>query len=160
MTKTDKQFKKHFNNVRQFHFLFGHPVNMPWRQFVKERYQLRQVLLNEELKEFETATGENNKAEMLDALVDASYIALGTLVEIKATNSPDCYWMQFECMDAYRASRHVAESKGWDFNKAWEIVHHANMSKVGEDGKVHYREDGKVLKPKGWTPPNLEHLVA
>jgi predicted HAD superfamily Cof-like phosphohydrolase len=29
------------------------------------------------------------------------------------------------------------------------------MLKVGEDGKVKRREDGKILKPDGWRPPDI-----
>jgi hypothetical protein len=36
-----------------------------------------------------------------------------------------------------------------------------NFAKIDkETGKVRKREDGKVLKPQGWTPPNLEPFVA
>ena len=33
------------------------------------------------------------------------------------------------------------------------------MSKLDQDGKPIYREDGKVLKGPNYTPPNLEELV-
>jgi predicted HAD superfamily Cof-like phosphohydrolase len=35
-------------------------------------------------------------------------------------------------------------------------VHASNMSKLGEDGKPIYREDGKVMKSENYTAPNLE----
>jgi predicted HAD superfamily Cof-like phosphohydrolase len=35
----------------------------------------------------------------------------------------------------------------------------SNFAKIGEDGKVRKREDGKVLKPVGWTPPDLKPFV-
>ena len=35
-----------------------------------------------------------------------------------------------------------------------------NFAKIGEDGKVRKREDGKVLKPVGWVPPNLDPFIA
>jgi predicted HAD superfamily Cof-like phosphohydrolase len=35
----------------------------------------------------------------------------------------------------------------------FKIVHNANMAKLWEDRKPHYGEDGKVIKPKGWKPP-------
>jgi len=34
-------------------------------------------------------------------------------------------------------------------------VHRSNMAKL-VDGKVIRREDGKVLKPEGWTPPDVK----
>lgn len=38
-------------------------------------------------------------------------------------------------------------------------VHNANMRKVGPNGEVRRREDGKILKPEGWTPPNLLEVI-
>lgn len=38
----------------------------------------------------------------------------------------------------------------------WDEVHRTNMAKQG--GPV--RADGKRLKPEGWTPPNIEGLLA
>ena len=35
-------------------------------------------------------------------------------------------------------------------------VERSNFAKIADDGKVRKREDGKVLKPVGWTPPELE----
>lgn len=45
---------------------------------------------------------------------------------------------------------------GVPFNEIFEIVHSANMAKVGPDGKVIRREDGKILKPEGWVPPDTK----
>jgi predicted HAD superfamily Cof-like phosphohydrolase len=42
----------------------------------------------------------------------------------------------------------------------FEEVHGANMRKLGPDGKPIYREDGKVLKPEGWTGPDHAKILA
>ncbi|RXZ81872.1 HAD family hydrolase [Paenibacillaceae bacterium] len=63
-------------------------------------------------------------ADQADAMIDVMYFALGTLVEMGVRPQ--------ELMD---------------------IVQHANMSKLWADGKPHYREDGKVIKPEGWEDP-------
>ena len=48
-------------------------------------------------------------------------------------------------------------SMGADAEGAWKEVMRTNFAKVDkETGKVRKREDGKVLKPLGWTPPNLK----
>ncbi len=47
----------------------------------------------------------------------------------------------------------------WDLDEALRLVHESNMSKLGEDGKPIYREDGKVLKGENYKPPNLTNLV-
>lgn len=43
--------------------------------------------------------------------------------------------------------------------EAFERVHASNMTKLGEDGKPLYREDGKFLKGPKYTPPDLSDLV-
>ena len=51
-------------------------------------------------------------------------------------------------------------SMGADGEGAWNEVMHTNFAKIDAvTGKVRKREDGKVLKPEGWTPPNLEPFV-
>jgi predicted HAD superfamily Cof-like phosphohydrolase len=44
---------------------------------------------------------------------------------------------------------------GIDLDPFWSEVHRTNMAKVG--GPV--REDGKRLKPDGWTPPDLAGVL-
>jgi predicted HAD superfamily Cof-like phosphohydrolase len=48
---------------------------------------------------------------------------------------------------------------GWDFDEAFARVHESNMSKLGEDGKPIYREDGKVLKGPDFFKPDLTDLL-
>ena len=51
-------------------------------------------------------------------------------------------------------------SMGADAEGAWKEVMKTNFAKIdSETGKVRKREDGKVLKPIGWTPPNLKTFV-
>lgn len=63
--------------------------------------------------------------EQVDAQIDIIYFALGSLVEMGIFN----------------------------VDKLFEIVQNANMSKLWEDGKPHFREDGKIIKPKTWVDP-------
>jgi predicted HAD superfamily Cof-like phosphohydrolase len=52
-------------------------------------------------------------------------------------------------------------SMGADADGAWKEVMRTNFAKIDKDtGKVRKREDGKVLKPVGWTPPNLKPYVS
>jgi predicted HAD superfamily Cof-like phosphohydrolase len=60
----------------------------------------------------------------VDAVVDIIYFAIGVFVEM-----------------------------GIDGSKAFELVHHANMKKLTQDGKPIYNEEGKVIKPDGWVSP-------
>jgi len=45
-----------------------------------------------------------------------------------------------------------------DVDAAFNRVHESNMSKLGDDGKPLYREDGKVLKGPNYKPPYLGDL--
>ena len=47
-------------------------------------------------------------------------------------------------------------SMGADAEGAWNEVMRSNLAKIDPDsGTVLKREDGKVLKPEGWTAPEL-----
>lgn len=51
-------------------------------------------------------------------------------------------------------------SIGCDAEGAWKEVMRTNFAKIDKDtGKVNKREDGKVLKPDGWTPPQLKQFL-
>jgi hypothetical protein len=62
--------------------------------------------------------------DQADAMIDLIYFALGSLVEMGVHPSP-----------------------------LFAIVQKANMSKLWEDGKPRYDEDGKIVKPPGWQDP-------
>ena len=93
-------------------------------------------LIVEEFKEFLEAEGmlfRNNPvfpAEALKELADLVYV---------------CY--------------QYAENMNWFLDEALDRVHKSNMSKLGDDGKPIYRDDGKVLKGPNYKPPNLTDLV-
>ena len=64
-----------------------------------------------------------------------------------------------ELADLVYVAYQYAENMGWFLDEALDRVHKSNMSKLGDDGKPIYREDGKVLKGPNYKPPNLEDLV-
>ncbi len=49
----------------------------------------------------------------------------------------------------------TAVSYGIDIEPIWDEVHKTNMAKSGGGT----REDGKILKPKNWQPPNIARLL-
>lgn len=53
----------------------------------------------------------------------------------------------------------TAVSFGISMDEVWREVHYSNMAKRGPDGKVLRREDGKILKPPGWMPPDLGVVI-
>ena len=64
-----------------------------------------------------------------------------------------------ELSDLVYVCYQYAANMGWDLDEAMFRVHQSNMSKLDDEGKPIYREDGKVLKGPNYKPPNLEDLV-
>ena len=64
-----------------------------------------------------------------------------------------------ELSDLVYVCYQYAANMKWDLDEAMYRVHESNMSKLGEDGKPIYRDDGKVLKGPNYQPPNLADLV-
>ena len=64
-----------------------------------------------------------------------------------------------ELADLVYVCAQYADNMDWDLEQALRRVHKSNMSKLGEDGKPIYREDGKVLKGPNYQPPDLSDLV-
>ena len=64
-----------------------------------------------------------------------------------------------ELADLVYVCYQYAENMGWFLDEALNRVHISNMSKLGEDGKPIYRDDGKVLKGPNYKPPELSDLV-
>ena len=97
----------------------------------EDKIKLRNALLREEVEELEEALWGINEVEILDAGVDILYILLGTMHEAGLLDK---------------------------FEKAWDLVHTNNMSKLDENGKVHKNEHGKVIKPANYKPVDLTVL--
>ena len=70
--------------------------------------------------------------------------------------------VQLECLkelaDLVYVCYQYAENMNWFLDEALDRVNKSNMSKLGEDGKPIYREDGKVLKGPNYKPPDLSDL--
>lgn len=64
------------------------------------------------------------------------------------------------CMDMIWVILGYCYMKGFDVQGAWNEVARSNLCKIDPvTNKVNKREDGKVLKPEGWTPPQLKQFV-
>ena len=97
----------------------------------EELIELRIKLLREEVEEYAEAARAGDLVEVIDALADIGYILAGTILNHGMQNI---------------------------YDDAFDEVHRSNMAKL-VDGKVLRREDGKVMKPQGWTPPQLAQFV-
>lgn len=59
------------------------------------------------------------------------------------------------CIDCWYYCLNAFCKKGVNLSKIFDIVHKANMDKKFPDNTFHRREDGKIIKPEGWQPPNI-----
>ena len=66
--------------------------------------------------------------------------------------------MLFRSADIIYIACGTAVSYGIPLDKVFTEVHRSNMAKL-VDGKPLYREDGKVIKPSGWQPPNIKKIL-
>jgi predicted HAD superfamily Cof-like phosphohydrolase len=99
--------------------------------FNQSQFNMYIGLIEEEADELSTAIDNHDKVETLDALIDVLVVTIGAI-----------------------------HSMGADAEGAWKEVMSTNFAKIDKDtGKVRKREDGKVLKPTGWTPPNLTPYI-
>ena len=100
-------------------------------KFDEQQYSMYVKLIDEEHQELLEATLADDPIEQLDALIDILVVTIGAI-----------------------------HSMGADAEGAWKEVMKTNFAKIDhETGKVRKREDGKVLKPVGWMPPELAPFV-
>lgn len=119
-----------YEMVREFHKAFGSTLDQ-WPPKLSETV-FRSDLITEEYDELLDELYEKNpsKVKIAKELADMLYVLYGT-----------------------------AASFGIDIDKVFKEVHRSNMSKLGEDGKPIYREDGKVLKGPNYSEAQLELFV-
>ena len=100
--------------------------------FPEEHIQkLRLDLIEEELDELHLGVDNQDIVEVADALTDLLYVVYG-----------------------------AGHALGIDLDECFQEVHQSNMSKLGQDGRVIKREDGKVLKPDTYFPPDLKSVLS
>ena len=134
--------------VREFHKAMGQPLDKTWphglmmvREFHKAMGQpldktwphgLNLEGLRTKLveEEFKEFVEAEEPEEILKELCDILYVVYG-----------------------------YGATYGWDMDVAFRRVHQSNMSKLGDDGKPIYREDGKVTKGPNYKAPDLADLV-
>ena len=64
------------------------------------------------------------------------------------------------CMDMIWVILGYCYMQGWDVEGAWKEVARSNLDKIDpETKKVIKNENGKVMKPDGWKPPELKSFV-
>ena len=79
---------------------------------------------------------------------------------IAARNAKDDKEIIDACFDTIWVIVGYMHSRGWDCDKIWDEGALSNLTKIDKNtGKVIKREDGKVLKPEGWKPPDFSKFV-
>ena len=92
--------------------------------------KLRLDLIEEELEELQYAIDNQNIVDTADALTDLLYVVYG-----------------------------AGHALGIDLDDCFKEVHQSNLSKLGPDFRPIKREDGKVLKPDTYFPPDLKTVL-
>lgn len=88
-------------------------------------------LIMEEFRELITAYGNRDIVEIADACADLKWVIEG-----------------------------LEHTLGIPQQQVWDEVARSNLAKIDPlTGQVLKREDGKVLKPEGWTPPNIKAII-
>ena len=121
-----------FDKVKEFMEVFGQEVFTKPKFPDEETMELRYELINEELHEFGDAMfdAKGSIVDVADALSDLLYVVYG-----------------------------AGHAFGIDLDKCFEEVHNSNMSKLDENGKPIYREDGKILKGSNFREPDLKGVM-
>lgn len=115
--------------VMEFHQTYGQPIRTKPELHIPEK-ELRFNLIKEEFEEYEEALAENDFVEVADALADMIYVIYGAAI-----------------------------THGIDLDDVLKEVQRSNMSKLGEDGKPIWREDGKILKGPNFSEPDIAKVL-
>ena len=125
--------KKPILAVTAFHQAFGLGIkHKPTASLGTGKNKLRFELMKEENEEYLEAAQNGDIVEVADALGDMLYILCGTIIE------------------------HGMQDK---IEAVFDEIQRSNMSKLGEDGKPIYREDGKVLKGPNYFKPDIKKIL-
>lgn len=126
--------KKQLEAVELFHNIYGLGVSdTPKADLGENKNLLRFNLMKEENEEYLEAVQNNDIIEVADALGDMLYILCGTILE------------------------HGLQHK---IEEVFDEIQRSNMSKLGEDGKPIYREDGKVMKGPNYFKPDFSKIIS
>ncbi|MFM6946002.1 MAG: hypothetical protein ACKOWW_02585 [Flavobacteriales bacterium] len=127
------EFKNIISEVARFHDAFGIENNQqPTADLSESDVVLRFNLMKEENEEYLEAAKNGDLVEIADALGDQLYILCGTIL------------------------RHGLQDL---IEPIFQEIQRSNMSKLDENGKPIYREDGKVLKSALYFKPDISKIL-
>ena len=127
-------FHQILNAVKEFHQTFGLDFQESPKTDIGDRtIELRHRLMAEENDEYLEAAKNNDLVQVADALGDKLYILCGTII---------AHGMQHKIVEVF------------------EEIHRSNKSKLDENGKPIYREDGKIMKSNRYFVPDIESVLS
>lgn len=121
--------EEQLRKVTEFMLASNQPISFNLAVHTDKLRNFRSKLIIEEADEFVDAAYKMNIYEMADALGDLLYVIYG-----------------------------AALTFGIPLEAVFNEIHRSNMTKV-VDGKVIRREDGKVMKPESYEPPNIKSII-
>ena len=119
-----------FSKVGIFMKTFGQEVKNKPSFSTDKINKLRLDLIKEELSELTDAMNDKDLLEVADALTDILYVTYG-----------------------------AGHAFGIDLDKCFDEVQNSNMSKLNENGKPIYDQNGKVMKGPNYFKPDLSKFV-
>ena len=119
-----------FDKVGEFMKTFGQDVKSKPSFSTDKINDLRISLIQEELDELKEAMNDKDLLEVADALTDILYVTYG-----------------------------AGHAFGINLDKCFSEVQRSNMSKLGEDNKPIYNNEGKVLKGPNYFKPNFKKIL-
>jgi predicted HAD superfamily Cof-like phosphohydrolase len=120
-----------FDKVGTFMKTFGQEVKTKPSFSTNKINKLRLDLIKEELSELSEAMNNKDLLEVADALTDILYVTYG-----------------------------AGHAFGINLDKCFEEVQSSNMSKLDENGKPIYNENGKVMKGPNYFKPDLSKFIS
>lgn len=118
-----------YKDVKEFQTAVGQNVGQAPAFPDDKERCLRIKLLEEEFNEYLHGESKDDLENIAKELADIVYIVCGTAI-----------------------------SYGIPLDRVFDEVHRSNLSKL-VDGKPIRRDDGKILKPEGWTPPDIKKIL-
>ena len=119
-----------FQKVKTFMETFGQEVKNKASFGSNKINQLRYNLIKEELDELKQAIDNKDLLEIADALTDILYVTYG-----------------------------AGHAFGINLDKCFDEVQNSNMSKLDDNGKPIYNDDGKVMKGPKYFKPDLSKFL-
>ena len=127
----ENNMSKVFTDVSVFLSAVGQETPATPQKTVSDQAQLYKQLIEEEVTEFWEAEAVGDDVEEIDACFDMIWVIVGYM-----------------------------KSRGWDCEGIWDEGAKSNLSKIDPvTGLVRKREDGKILKPEGWQPPDFKKFA-